>query len=335
MPILSDDIQWFNPASVSDTTPANNGGRPSQTQNISGVKNNLFPDVSAAQRAAGCEHWRKPFILIKNAADLPLIDPKISIEQGTPGDSHVLIYPGTWTDTQATRTGRPYGYGTLASAATAGDTSIAVTTEADFSGLTDKPFQVGDLIRVDARADVTADGLSEYVEIAAVTYTADSLAITLTAGLVNGYDAGVHVASVIEPGDLAAGVIDMLTTGALDYDAETYPIVVPQLGGIYQTWTVTLTDPETGALAVAGDTVGPVGSGSAEIDLAPTDANGNPYFILTADGWTASAPPNAGDTLVFTTAPAGCALWYRRLVPVGAEAISSDPVSVCVEGETA
>ncbi|MCK7574610.1 MAG: hypothetical protein MZV65_00920 [Chromatiales bacterium] len=84
MPIVSSRNQWFNPVSVSDTTPAQNGGRPSQTQNVSGVKNNLFPDVSAAQRQAGAEHWRKVFVQIKNADNLPLIDPKISIEQGTP-----------------------------------------------------------------------------------------------------------------------------------------------------------------------------------------------------------------------------------------------------------
>jgi len=333
MPIVRDEIQWFNPAMVSDTTPANNGGRPSPTQNISGVKNNLFPDVSAAQRAAGCEHWRKPFILIKNADNLPLVDPKISIEKGTPGDSHVLIYPGTWIDTEATRTGRPYGYGTLASAATAGDTSIAVTTEADFSGLTDKPFQVGDLIRVDARTDVTADGLSEYVEIAAVTYTADSLAITLTAGLVNGYDAGVHVASVIEPGTLAASVIDTAVTGGVTFDAAAHPILVPQIGGIYQTWTVTVADHTTGALSVTGDTVGSAGTGSLGVDLSPPNPNGGTYFVLDADGWGGTA--GTGDTLVFTTVPAGCAVWYHRVVPAGAEAISSDPVSVCVEGETA
>lgn len=333
MPIADSEIQWFNPVSVSDVTPAANGGRHSQTQNISGVKNNLFPDASAAQRTAGVEHWRKAFILIKNADNLPLVDPKISIESGTPGDSHVLLYPGTWTDTEATRTGRPYGYGTLTAAATAGDTAITVTTEADFSGLTDTPFQVGDLIRVDARPDVTAEGLSEYAEIAAVTYTADSLAITLAAGLVNGYDAGVHVASAIEPGDLAATITDKGVTGGVTYDDTAYPILVPQIGGIYQTWTVTITSAATGAISIVGDAVGAVGTGSTGVDLSPANPAGGTYFTLAADGW--GGTPADGDTLVFTTVPAGCALWYHRVVPAGAEAISSDPVSVCVEGETA
>lgn len=333
MSIVSAEIQWFNPVSVSDVTPAANGGRHSQTQNISGVKNNLFPDVSAAQRAAGVEHWRKAFILVKNAANLPLVDPKISIEKGTPGDSYVLLYPGAWTDTEATRTGRPYGYGRLASAVTAGADAITVTTEADFSGLTIKPFQVGDVLRIDARPDVTQAGLSEYAEIAAVTYTADSLAITLTAGLANSYSAGAHVASVIEPGTLETVVTDKSVTGGLTYDDIANPIVVPQIGGVYQTWTVTVTDSAAGALSAFGDTLGAVGVGALGVNLSPANPNGGTYFTLAADGW--GGTPATGDTLVFTTIPAGCALWYRRVVPAGAGVISGDSVSVCIEGETA
>ncbi|MCK7574612.1 MAG: hypothetical protein MZV65_00930 [Chromatiales bacterium] len=40
----------------------------------------------------------------------------------------------------------------------------------------------------------------------------------------------------------------------MTYDDAAHPILVPQIGGIYQTWTVTVTDHATGALSVAGDT---------------------------------------------------------------------------------
>lgn len=333
MPIASTEIQWFNPGSVSDTTPANNGGRPSQTRNVSGVKNNLFPDISSAQRAAGVEHWRKAFVLLKNAANLPLVDPKISIERGTPGDSYYLLYPGTWTDTQATRVGRPYGHGVLAAPVIAGDTSITVTTEADFSEMADQPFQEGDLIRLDARSDVTQTGLSEYAEIDAILYDEDEITITLTAGLSNAYAAGVSVASVILPATLAGEISDKSVTGGVLYDEVSYPIVVPQIGGIYQTWTVTITNQATGALSIVGDTIGQVGTGSNGVNLAPANPAGGPYFQLAAAGW--GGTPATGDTLVFTTVPAGCALWYHRIVPAGAAPLSSDPVSVCIEGESA
>lgn len=335
MAIQAAEIQWFNPASVSDSTPAQNGGRPSQTQNLSNVKNNLFPDVSSAQRQAGVEHWRKAFVLIKNAANLPLIDPKFSIEQGTPGDSHVLLYPGTWSDTQATRTGRPYGYGTLAAAVLADATEIVVTAEADWEALDAgaQPFQAGDLLRLDARADVLSTGLSEYVTIDEIVYDGVELTISLTAGLQNGYGSGAKVASVIEPGELQTAVTGKTVTGGVTYDDTAYPIAVPQIGGIYQTWTVTVTNAATGALSVVGDTVGSVGTGATGVALAPANPNGGVYFTLAAAGW-GGAPVN-GDTLVFTTVPAGGPLWYRRIVPAGAASIASDPVGVCVEGETA
>jgi hypothetical protein len=44
---------------MSNTTPAQNGGRMASTQLVSGVKNNLFPDVSQAERLAGSVKWRK------------------------------------------------------------------------------------------------------------------------------------------------------------------------------------------------------------------------------------------------------------------------------------
>jgi hypothetical protein len=335
MSIVAAELLWYNAASISDTVPASNGGRPSQTQNVSGVKNNIFPDVSAAQRAAGVEHYRKLFIQVKNADDLSLVDPKLSIESGTPGDSHVLLYPGTWVDTEATMSGRPYGYGTLTSAADAADVSIDVTTEANWASMDagDRPFQVGDIIRIDARSDVTQTGLSEYAEIDTVSYTGTALTIGLTVGLVNSYSAGVHVASVIEPGDLEVTYTSKSVTGGVTYDDTTYPITVPQIGGVYQVWTVTVTDHATGALSVAGDTLGAVGTGAQGVDLSPSNPNGGTYFTVDADGWGGTAA--TGDTLVFTTVPAGCAVWYHRIVPAGAAAISSDPVDVCIEGETA
>ncbi len=337
MAIQSAEIQWFNPASVSDSTPAQNGGRPSQTQNLSGIKNNLFPDISSAQRLAGVEHWRKVFVLIKNAANLPLIDAKVSIEAGTPGDSHVLLYPGTWTDTQATRdaNARPYGFGTLAFDADATDTELLVTTEADWSALaaTARPFQVGDLLLIDARADVLSAGLHEYATIETVTYDGTTLTVTLSAGLENSYSAGARIASALAPGELQTAVSGTSVTGGVTYNDTAHPIAVPQIGGIYQTWTITVTDAGAGALSVVGDTVGSVGTGATGVDLAPANPNGGVYFTLQSEGW--GGTPANGDTLVFTTVPAGCPLWYRRVVPAGAASIASDPVSVAVAGETA
>ena len=45
MPILDNEIVWRPAALMSDVMPTQNGGRMSFAQLVSGVKNNLFPDV--------------------------------------------------------------------------------------------------------------------------------------------------------------------------------------------------------------------------------------------------------------------------------------------------
>lgn len=328
---MATTMRWVRSALVNDAVAAQNGGRPSASEIVSGLKNALFPDVTAGQRAAGLVTRRKAFVMVQSDDDAPLIDARVSIESGTPGESHVLLYPGTWTDTEATRTGRPYGYGRLAADVTAGAQSLTIETEADYSALTEKPFQVGDRLRVDARATVLEAGLSEYAQIASVSYASAMLTIGLAEGLVNAYTADeAHVASVIEPGDLATSVTGKSVTGGVTFDDTEHPIVVPQVGGVYQVWTVTVTNAATGALSVAGDTLGAVGTGSTGVDLAPSNPEGGTYFTLLSAGW--GGTPATGDTLVFTTVPAGVPLWYDRVVPAGADAISSDGCAVCVEG---
>ena len=67
MPILDNEIIWRPAALMSDTVPAQNGGRMTLSQLVSGVKNNLFPDVSQSERTAGSTKWRKAFVHINSA----------------------------------------------------------------------------------------------------------------------------------------------------------------------------------------------------------------------------------------------------------------------------
>jgi hypothetical protein len=333
MPILTNELKWYRSALQSDTPPAANGGRMTLTEIVSGVKNNLFPDVSQAQRAAGVTHLRKAFIGVRNAATLTLMDPKVSIESGTPGDSYVLLYAGTQNDTADGVTGRSYGYGTLSAPAILGATSLSATAEhAAFASMTPKPFQAGDLIRIDARDTVLGTGAFEYRTIATVTFTGAAMDITLTAGLENAFSTGAKVASVLVPGDVAPGYSGVSVTGGVTYTAAG-KLTVNALGTVHQVWTVTITDATSGALSVSGDLLGVVGTGAIGAAFAPLNtATGQPYFRLDPSGW--GGTPANGDTLVFTTSPAAIPLWYKRVVPAGAAAISSDPVAVCIEGES-
>jgi hypothetical protein len=272
---------------------------------------------------------------VRNADNLPLVDPRISIESGTPGDSYVLLYPGTRTDTEDEVVERPYGIGTLSANAALGATSLTVAVEhADYEDLDPNPFQVGDLVRIDARATISGTGNFEYRTIASVGYVGTVMTLGVDA-LEYAYTAadGVHVASVIEPADLAAGYSDKAVTGGVTYNATDYPIAVLSIGGIYQEWTITITDAVTGAFTVSGDTVGSLGTGATGVTLAPVNPSGGVYFTLQAAGW--GGTPVNGDTLTFTTYPQATGIWYQRVIPAGAAAISNDAVAVCIEGESA
>ena len=53
MPLLDTEIIWRPALLQSSSVPAQNGGRMAHSTLVSGVKNNLFPDVSQAERVSG------------------------------------------------------------------------------------------------------------------------------------------------------------------------------------------------------------------------------------------------------------------------------------------
>jgi hypothetical protein len=246
--------------------------------------------------------------------------------------------PGTQEDYQSEIAGRPYGYATLNTNISLYATSLTVTTEADWSGedAAAQPFQVGDTIRLDQRATIDDEGASEYREVSGVSYAGDQLTLTLAAPVESDYQAGAHVASVYMPGDVQAGYEGVAMTNqagsSLAYDPSGN-LAVPQIGSITQVWTVTVTNGAAGAITLEGDTLGQVGLGALGAALQPTNPQGGRYFSLAAEGWSGTAA--TGDVLTFKTVPACVPLWYVRAVPAGAASIASDPIIVCVEGESA
>lgn len=339
MPITTQELRWYYPATVS-TVASTNGGRRSTTEIVAEQKNNLFPDVSSVDRSQGIEQFRKLFIGLRDDDNLTLIETAASIEHGTPGDSYTLVYEGTHTDVQqdlqtaiTAGTIRPYGYGKLTIGANAGATSITVTAEhAAYGSMSQKPFQVGDMIRLDARTTVNDSGFFEFATIASITYNGAQVSIGLSGGLDYSYAANAAVVSVIAKGNLNTSVADVQPTG-LFYDHMTYPIVVPQIGSIYQTWTLTVTNASTKAFSISGDTLGVIAQGDMDEDCWPASPTGGYYFKLDKDGWGTTFALN--DTLVFTTIPADVPLWARRIVPAGSGYIQDDTFSLCIEGETA
>lgn len=331
MPILPTEIKWMRSTTVADS-PAN-GGRLSKNEIADGIKNNIFPDVPQAERMAGSLKYRKVFIKFANPDNLLAIAPKLFVETQTPAADTVVIFPGSFTDTQALITGneRVYGSGKTQSAVAANATSLDVMTE----GVNFNIFRNGDLIRISDKTSVSdTAGAEEFATISGVpTYIGDLAHLSLTAPLSNHFEAGAKVASCYQPGDLKATSTAPVTTSlAGTFNQATYPVSVDHIGGITQNWLLTFVSATS--FNVTGDTLGAIGSGTINTEFAPANPDfSRPYFTLDFRAFGGTFV--AGDTLAFTTQPAAIPLWYKRVVPAGAASYSGNQVIVGVDCESA
>jgi len=70
MTIIASDVKFYKAATNNDL--AGNGGRISATEIVDDTLNNLFPNVSSAERVAGLTRYRKMFLRNENVEDLIL-----------------------------------------------------------------------------------------------------------------------------------------------------------------------------------------------------------------------------------------------------------------------
>ncbi len=343
MSIQASEIKWYKSAVVSDTS--GNGGTLSVHECLDGVKNNVWPDVSQAERISGSVKYRKTFIKVANDDDLALINPLIFVETRTPGDDSIVLLLGTQTDTQAQVVGytRFYGAAGLDVNAEAGDATLLVQVEAG-NGLGGHDiFRNGDLLRIaDTTSVESGDGNVEFVRLAAsnaVSWNGNQATLTLASGVVlaNAYLATRgKVASVIEADDIEASVSNWSESSAAGtYNEVTSPVGLDHIGSIEQNWTITFTSGTQ--FNCYGNTLGLVGNGTiGGSAFAPNNPDFNkPYFTL-ANG----SPPWGGtwvatETIQFTTHPAAVAIWEKRTVPEGANSFSGNKVVVAITGESA
>lgn len=336
MPILDNEIVWRPAALMSDVTPAQNGGRMNFAQLVSGVKNNLFPDVSQAERLAGAVKWRKAFIHINSAQDTALLNVRLFLDALTPAGDFVTFQLGTQTDTEDQMAGRPYGIGTLQTALGNGATQIQVVCEhnAEYASL--QPFRVGDLVRVSDRPSTGGAGNEEWVTLTAVSYGADFAVLDLAAPLANSYGtASTLVSSVLEQASVTgSGAGFALSSVGGSFDTATVGNwIVHNKGAIPEQWTLVFNGPTT--FTVSGMTLGSLPeSGSTAADFMPINpSTGTPYFTLKAAGWGGNF--QSGEQATFSTTPAAIPVWYRRQVPAGTFSLANDYASLAIHGESA
>ena len=336
MPILDNEIVWRPAALMSDVTPTQNGGRMSFAQLVSGVKNNLFPDVSQAERLAGAVKWRKAFIHINSAQDTALLNVRLFLDALTPAGDFVIFQTGTQTDTEDQIAGRPYGIGTLQLAVGNGATQIQVACEhnAEYASL--QPFRIGDLVRVSDRPSTGGAGNEEWVTLSGVSYGADFAVLDLAAPLANSYDTtSTLVSGVLQQASVVGnGANFALSSVGGGFDSVTVGNwVVHNRGAIDEHWTLVLNGPTS--FTVSGMSVGTLPqAGSTTADFSPSNpATGTPYFTLKASGWGGSF--QAGEQATFDTTPATVPIWYRRQVPAGTFSLANDYASLAIHGESA
>jgi hypothetical protein len=336
MPILDNEIVWRPSALVSDSTPAQNGGRMAAAQAVSGVKNNLLPDVTASERAAGAVKWRKAFIHVASAIDAALVNARLFLDALTPGGDFVTVHAGTQTDTEDQVTARGYGVGTLNVAATAGAESIQVLCENLAAYTTLQPFRTGDAVRISDKPSVGGSGNEEWKTLTGIVYGGSYATLSFTGSpLVHSYATNnTLVSSVMEAASVAAAFSAWVETSTAGTYAEGTAgnVVAHNKGAIQQIWTLTFTSPT--AFTASGDTVGALAAGGIAADYAPLNpATGTPYFTIQSEGWGGTWAAN--DTVVFNTAPASIPVWYRREVPAGAASLANDYASLAIHGESA
>ena len=325
MAVLTSEVKFYRSAVVSDS--AANGGRMGIIESVSGVSQNVFPDVPEAERVAGSTKYRKLFVKIENPNEEALLNTFLFLNQITPADDEMRFFPGTQTDVQSD-IGSPdlYGVGQLQATVLAAVSTFVVTVEDWSAGAI---FRDGDTIRI-------SDGTNEEIHVisGAPTPAGNNITIDIVGALANGYNSSnTFISSGIDLGDLVGSFDTWVeTTGAGTY-AEATPgnVVVDSIGGVEQDWTLTFTNSTN--FGLVGNTLGSVGSGSIGGDFAPNNANfSRPYLTILSAGWGGTWA--TGNTITFSTRPASPGIWYERVVPAGAAALAANSISNVVVGES-
>jgi len=154
--------------------------------------------------------------------------------------------------------------------------------------------------------------------------------IAFTRPITHDYPLGSYVSSALVAGDLKARVsvlfdqstwngttwLDAVSGSAATgtYNDVLAPIVVTNIGAVTERWALVFTN--TTSFHIVGEHVGVIGTGSINVDLAPTNpATGAAYFTLDTSGWGIGW--STGNILRFNTIGAMNPVWVVRTVQQG------------------
>lgn len=130
MAVEASDIKWKKSAVITDTSA--NGGRKSNTEIATGVRHNLFPRVTKAERTSGVTRYRKEFWCNENADDEAAEGVLIYPEFPSNAGDRFYLGEGTQDDTQDDLEAYDpvwMGVGQLQTALSGSETSVSLTME--------------------------------------------------------------------------------------------------------------------------------------------------------------------------------------------------------------
>ena len=302
-----------------------NGGRMGAQQVVSGVKNNLLPDVTQAERTAGVVRYRKMFAAVRDSEGGRL-EQVLAHLTAVASAYQLRLFAGTQRDVQSVISSpREYAAGALAENASAGDVEIA--------------FDLADAAMAACFADGDAIWIGngsggEYFRNVSFSITGTEVTAVLASGdqLASGYTAGAAVASCLEC-DAVEALADNWseTSVAGTYDEVAHPVELDNMGTVEDDVTVTFTSATT--FMVTGAYAGTLATGAITADYAPANPAGGVYFTLRAAGWGGTWA--AGDRVSFSIHPAALPLWIKQVVAAGAAAAAAETIPVQVAGEVA
>lgn len=155
------------------------------------------------------------------------------------------------------------------------------------------------------------------------SYAGNIATVELSGQVANAYStANSYGAGCIHEAELKPASANWSENSAAGtYDESAYPLTLFNDGTEYDLWTLTFTGAT--AFTVSGANEGSVGTGSISVDFSPTNPNtGQPYFTIARNGW--GGVWSSGETITFTTAPAGLPIWWREIVPPATAAESNN-----------
>ena len=320
MSITSSHVKLYKSVSISDL--AGNGGRISGTVVVSGTGQNLFPNVTAAERVSGLTRYRKFFVRNINPEDLILYNAYLYIATQSTADDYYRLKAGTDTDIQSAAQAYTNwaGAGVLSAQASAGASSISIDFDAA-DGVYD-----GSLVLLNNGV------VTEIVTVSGSPSWGGTVAtISIVGTLTNTFAIGSKASTMLAAGDLTPAYGSWVETSALGtFDEVTWPPVLYNIGTVSDSWTLTFTS--STSFSVVGTNTGSIGNGSILSTFQP--ANGSSYYLrINTGAWGGSWV--AGDTITFTTTHAGAGFWLKEVVPAGVSSYTNNVVQIGLFGDSA